>query len=216
MRDKEEKRGGPFGLLFLGALWLLGCLSGGLIASCRSTAWNERPLAPLTDRFVRNFNCSVSGKDCPAKVQYDAATDQSLFSNLRSMYEGIARRSTRSQKFYFADLTPYEQKDDFARVVAVCDKKRRDIFIDRLLWEQTDSLTQEILILHELGHCVGNLGHNENLLSIERRCKKKAETSLICFVERPQSIMHPHLFHSDLYDMFREEYHSDLRQMHGR
>jgi hypothetical protein len=203
-------------LVQLRLVWLsVSVLSGGVVGACRSALWDEGPLQPFVERMARNVNCSLKGKDCPVRVQYDESTDQSLFAEFRDLYGSITGQSAQAQRFYFGDLAPYQKGGGSAQVVAVCDKKRNDIFIDRSVWEQTESSTQELLVLHEMGHCLGDLGHNDTLLTFERRCMKKSESALICFVERPESVMHPLLFHPDLYKMFRAEYHEDLRNMHA-
>lgn len=71
-------------------------------------------------------------------------------------------------------------------------------------------------MLHELGHCVGNLPHDDATLSIPPECTRRGDTSHICFSKRPQSIMHPILFREDLYALFEVEYHVDLASRTGR
>jgi hypothetical protein len=40
------------------------------------------------------------------------------------------------------------------------------IEIDKSYWDNVDSLTQEILLYHELGHCVLSEGHTNNTMAI--------------------------------------------------
>lgn len=47
-------------------------------------------------------------------------------------------------------------------IVGVCGQSNRLITIDEAFWLRASSLQRELIVFHELGHCVLNKDHNEN------------------------------------------------------
>ncbi|MEP5339249.1 MAG: hypothetical protein ABJL44_14600 [Algibacter sp.] len=62
-------------------------------------------------------------------------------------------------KFYFADIENH---------AGICYQKNEEIIIDRGTWEISSEINRELLIFHELGHCIiGRAHRNENSISGE-------------------------------------------------
>lgn len=79
-----------------------------------------------------------------------------------------------------------------ANVVGLCydTNNRTNIYISKKEWESYDTYQREMLMFHELGHCILQLGHDR---SQDR-------------VGRPLDLMFPFNFDSDLYLENREYY----------
>lgn len=78
---------------------------------------------------------------------------------------------------------------------------RREIQIDPFKWVTYNKYTREELVFHELGHCVMNLGHIDDMV-------------VIGSVMIPKSIMAPNLFGSKTYYEFHEYYIQQLKDMY--
>jgi hypothetical protein len=70
-----------------------------------------------------------------------------------------------------------------------------NIEIDPIFWEEASQTEKEVLVFHELGHCVLNREHNESLIS---------EQNI------PKSIMYPYIFETE-YEMYRNYYINELK-----
>ncbi len=89
------------------------------------------------------------------------------------------------------------------------------IQIDRVTWELYDENRREILVFHELGHCVCDLEHVHFLgqYSREQKPPEKEEDRLRSgFLEDgcPVSIMHPFVLSSQCYSKHRQHYRYEL------
>ncbi len=190
-------------------LFLLGMVQVGFVTAvaCRSLKWNE-------DTLAGELVCSVDPSQCPEQISYDKDTDQALFQPYKVLYEKITGRSAERPRFYFADLSPYHQPNSLNRIVGICDLNRGHVFVEKSSWEKLGEVQREMLMLHELSHCVAKVRHNPAEEEIERACRQKENGTRSCFTKRPLSLMHPSLFHEDLYLIFKEQYHADLLLMH--
>lgn len=75
----------------------------------------------------------------------------------------------------------------------------REVYIDRATWPTLSTLGKEQLILHELGHCILNRPHLEELVNIGG------------YKKIPKSIMHPYHFGNNLfYDKNHSYYTNEL------
>lgn len=83
---------------------------------------------------------------------------------------------------------------DDGRVVGFCDiwGPRLLVVLDRKYWEVSDDLEREELVFHELGHCVLNRGHTEDIMSM----------------------MYPSSLASNLYAPYRRRYIQELFAHH--
>lgn len=73
----------------------------------------------------------------------------------------------------------------------------RNISINKAYWSDASHTSRELLIFHELGHCVLNLEHDDSWITLNG-------------VYIPKSIMNSYLFSEYLYDTFREYYMLEL------
>lgn len=85
-------------------------------------------------------------------------------------------------------------------VVGVCisySNGDRKIEIDKEAWDAYDDESREMLIFHELGHCVLDRPHREELITSGYR-------------QIPASIMYPSMFSSQTYESYKEDYLYEL------
>ena len=73
----------------------------------------------------------------------------------------------------------------------------RNIYINQTAWEMMDDTKKEVLILHELGHCLLNREHNPSIISLG---------GVALFT----SIMNPYLLRDDMYVLNQAYYLHEL------
>jgi hypothetical protein len=95
----------------------------------------------------------------------------------------------------------FETLEDDA--VGVCDMSDNEIKIDPEYWYNADDYEKEELIYHELGHCVFNLEHNEDLVQMP---------NMPVGAMMPVSIMYPYTLDSTLYAENRDYYLAELKK----
>lgn len=101
-------------------------------------------------------------------------------------------------------ITEVEQdkKDDGYRTLAVCygfrmSKIFRSIEIDEGYWNKATHCERESTVFHELGHCLLDLKHDEEMFSHD-----------FYLFMRPKSVMHPYAFPQ--YCSYRDQYIKEL------
>jgi len=114
-----------------------------------------------------------------------------------SLYERLTGRMVTTM-ITFDNLPPNFSEEVKAPTLAVCKQYRsaidttvRHIIIDLKRWNTLYEVQREILILHELGHCEGQLGHY------------------------PNTIMNSTIINYEEYVINREEYLNEFVQLHG-
>lgn len=78
-------------------------------------------------------------------------------------------------KFYIElginpDEIPAEFSDLHSPAVGLCisyPDGKSNILIDRAFWDRSSDSAREQVVFHELGHCLLQLGHNDNSISID-------------------------------------------------
>lgn len=97
--------------------------------------------------------------------------------------------------FAFADLSYLATPSE--RYVGLCDDAAGTplVTLDPEYWAESDEIQREILVLHELGHCVGDIEHDS------QRWPDNC----------PVSIMFPKVLTSDCYRRHKFEYWRDLQ-----
>lgn len=84
----------------------------------------------------------------------------------------------------------------------ICYQETQRIFIDRKFWYETSEEQREWLVLHELGHCIGLLGHDETYF-------KDVDSN----IENPTSIMIPAAVYAEgRYNRLKNYYNVELIQ----
>lgn len=97
----------------------------------------------------------------------------------------------------FGDLSSIPTSEPNTEVVGVCywSMLRPLIIVDNTFWLNADQFEREILLYHELGHCLLNRGHKEDMIENEGR---------------PESIMYPLVISSYQYRSHKNAYMSEL------
>lgn len=78
------------------------------------------------------------------------------------------------------------------------DDGHREIGIDQDRWQRLSADEREVLIFHELGHCILNRDHVEELGHVGK------------YENAPKSIMHPYIFSDPYYALNRQYYFNEL------
>jgi hypothetical protein len=99
----------------------------------------------------------------------------------------------------FGNLKNLELKNKSeGQVVGLCiGTKRPMVLFDREYWHFASPVERQMLALHEFGHCLLNLEHNEAMIEIDNR-------------KQPASLMHPSLFGDNLYIEMKDYYINEL------
>jgi hypothetical protein len=102
-------------------------------------------------------------------------------------------------------------------IVGLCwyNENPRRIQLDAKSWKSYDYAKKEALILHELGHCVCNLGHVHfmGIYDTKSKAPERSEDRLNSgFLEDgcPTSLMHPIVLNSECYTKHRAHYRYEL------
>jgi len=74
------------------------------------------------------------------------------------------------------------------------------IRIDRDWWGRSSELAKELLIFHELGHCILSKKHNNN----------RVKDEIYPEFERPESIMNEYVIAEEWYQAYKEKYIKEL------
>jgi hypothetical protein len=98
------------------------------------------------------------------------------------------------------DIVDIPQKEEGYRTLGVCyffkgPRFLRFILIDKTYWDNATPYQRESTIIHELGHCMFDLEHDDTMIGD------------FIFV-RPKSIMHPYTFPQ--YEQHRDYYLKEL------
>lgn len=89
-------------------------------------------------------------------------------------------------------------------VIAVCSQKSvPTITVSKAYWEKAKETDREILMLHELGHCILGRNHVEVIVPVT------GPTARV-FGNRAKSLMNPCVIPSVVYEAFRDEYLNEL------
>lgn len=153
-------------------------------------------------------------------VDADLATDQSQFDVYRELYTAITGQSARQTAVYFASLTALDSAAQTGVVgdtqnrnitMAICDPNSGIIYVDRMLWAERASPTRrELLMLHELGHCVSGLQHDGAMEHIDTLCSAENAHETVCASSRPVTLMHAVLVPDTIYERYKAAYHEEL------
>lgn len=107
--------------------------------------------------------------------------------------------STTNNKVIVDDLVVRTRDDLGGSILAQC--RMYSVFtplivVSKKYWVTMSETEREMVMFHELGHCILNRGHNENL----------KEPNI------PESIMYPYIFSSDVYLFLKSNYILELFQ----
>jgi hypothetical protein len=134
---------------------------------------------------------SINGKD-GKKLHIDPE-----FISYVHLYESIQGASLEKSSISFSDLNNEIAIKYGKERLGYCDGDG-NITIDKTIWGKIKEGQKEYLILHELGHCEGDLRHNNSVKTAEDGCM-------------PSSIMYPFVMHESTYQRHRAEYLSELQ-----
>jgi len=99
----------------------------------------------------------------------------------------------------FGNLKNVKLKNEsVGRVIGLCIPAERPmVLFDREYWQIASHVERQILALHEFGHCILNLEHNEKMIDVFGR-------------EQPESIMHPFILRDNLFIEMQDYYLNEL------
>lgn len=72
-------------------------------------------------------------------------------------------------------------------------------------WEKLSDQEKELVIFHELGHCIFNRGHDSKMAYFTSDQQRAYGVSSM-----PKSIMYPNVFKGSTYSTFKTYYHDEL------
>lgn len=145
---------------------------------------------------------SLFGPDAPPSPKTYAAQPEVIyqtdpaFQALLEKFQALARHNDRNVTADVAIIFG-ETRPNGGRAIGYCQIRDQQnlIVIDRNYWNNQDSLTQESIMFHELGHCL--------LMRPHRQQYRVSDLT-------PISLMHPQVIKSWLYEPYYYDYQDEL------
>ena len=137
------------------------------------------------------FKAKIPGEDPTATSRLPAVIDDE-FKPFVGTVEGITGIKV-------AIRIQFDKLDSDTRI-GVCfswSDGNREVYVDKTTWPTLSTLGKEQLILHELGHCILNRPHVDQLINIGS------------YKQIPKSIMHPYHFGNNFFYDSNHSYYTD-------